>query len=63
MHQEFHAKIEEIIFEFLVSLRDPEFVKNRETILNEMREQIENIVFNYNMKKMHKLVFFLLIKA
>lgn len=63
MHREVSEKMEAFVFDVLVGIRDPDFSKKREATLDAMRDQVEKFILHYNLKKLHKLVFFLLIKA
>ena len=63
LHKEVQEAIETFIFDVLVGIRDPDFTKKREATLDLMRDKVEKFVVHYNYKRLHKLVFFLLIKA
>lgn len=63
MHQEIIQKVQNFTLEILLEILDPDFSKNRSEVLDKMQDQVEDIVMWYNIKKMHKLVFYLIIRA
>lgn len=63
LHKDMIEKLEDVVKDALVSIKDPDFADNREQALDRMQSKVETLVMVFNQKKIHKLAFFLIIRA